>query len=369
MTATTAAVAPAAPTLLAVMGASRSSVTLAWQPPAADGGAPVTGYQVELQAVTRAAVEVLGRDWLAVYDGPSLAATASMLQPGCTYLARTCARNAAGVGVFTPALRFTTAADAPLPPRLSECNVEAMVRGAGGRRRRGAAELPASGQRLRRRQARPSIWQAATPLPAAAWGRAHCRLRGNRRATGARSLSPRTTPHRPLLTHPLTPHLHTRLAQSALLKWEAPPHDGGAPVTGYRVEMRCSPTQPEGRAGGEGLAQDQSLALAPHFLTIYRLAAGRGEGGGQRGRGARAGAACHAQEAARPALAAGWGGSGIAARLQARLRRLRPRSGAAWTQPRASRSPTTSTRPPNTHPPQRPGAVCTGDRPRARDHV
>jgi hypothetical protein len=44
--ATTAATAPGSPVGLVVVGINRSSVTLAWQPPAHDGGSAVQAYQV-----------------------------------------------------------------------------------------------------------------------------------------------------------------------------------------------------------------------------------------------------------------------------------------------------------------------------------
>lgn len=128
--ATTAATSPSAPTALTVMGASRSSVTLAWQPPASSGGSPVVAYEVQLQAVTRAAREVLGDDWLIIYDGPSTATTFSALHPGCTYMARVCARNAAGRGPFTIAAQVVSAPDAPAAPLIPEAEVDSTVRGA-----------------------------------------------------------------------------------------------------------------------------------------------------------------------------------------------------------------------------------------------
>ncbi|KAI8476074.1 MAG: fibronectin type III [Monoraphidium minutum] len=180
--ATTAATAPSIPVGLAVMGVSQTSVTLAWQPPASSGGSPVTGYEVQLQAVTRAARDVLGDDWLIVYDGDSTATTFSALQPGCSYMARVSARNAAGSSPFSIAVQVTAAPDVPAPPALPDAEV------------------------------------------------------------GSTSL---------------------------LLKWLPPGHDGGSPLTGYRVEMRCSPSQAYGVLDESGVSPQHSLALTPHYLTIY----------------------------------------------------------------------------------------------------
>jgi hypothetical protein len=58
------------------------------------------------------------------------------------------------------------------------------------------------------------------------------------------------------------------LLQSLVLEWGPPPHDGGSALTSYRVEMRCSPNHTPEQM--EGLHPEQTLALMPHFLTIYR---------------------------------------------------------------------------------------------------
>jgi titin len=54
--------------------------------------------------------------------------------------------------------------------------------------------------------------------------------------------------------------------QSLLLRWSAPQHDGGSQVTGYKVEMRCSPDASSSTAS---LGPQHSLAIPEHFLNIY----------------------------------------------------------------------------------------------------
>ncbi|GBF99904.1 hypothetical protein Rsub_12812 [Raphidocelis subcapitata] len=178
-TATTAATVPSTPVGLAVMGVNRTSVTLAWQPPAGDGGAPITGYQVQLQAVTRAARSELGAEWLIVYDGPSTATAFSALHAGCSYMARVSATNSAGASPFSAAVQFVTSPDVPAAPPVPDAEVDAT---------------------------------------------------------------------------------------SLLLRWDPPLHDGGAPVSSYRVEMRCSPHH---ASSDDDPGTPHSLALTPHFLTIY----------------------------------------------------------------------------------------------------
>ncbi|KAK9843498.1 hypothetical protein WJX81_006001 [Elliptochloris bilobata] len=85
----TAATAPGAPPAPALVGANRSSVTVAWAAPSADGGSAVVGYEVELQPKSAAAVQDgMPADWVLVYQGSSTACTLGGLRAGCTYRMR-----------------------------------------------------------------------------------------------------------------------------------------------------------------------------------------------------------------------------------------------------------------------------------------
>jgi hypothetical protein len=54
--------------------------------------------QVELQAVSRAAAEVMGTDWLKVFEGTATACGVMSLRPGCVYRLRVRSANSAGWG-------------------------------------------------------------------------------------------------------------------------------------------------------------------------------------------------------------------------------------------------------------------------------
>lgn len=191
--------------------------------------------QVQLQAKTKVAVQQLGADWLVIYDGPSTATTFSALQPGCQYMFRVAAANSAGQGQFCVPMQLTTAADAPMAPDPPEGKPSSTVREA-------AVRLWVSGII----DSSDVVYQCYALLH----GPYSCRL------------------------HDVQQHLSMScvvcpvLLQSLVLEWGPPPHDGGSPLTSYRVEMRCSPNHTPQTM--EGLHPEQTLALMPHFLTIYR---------------------------------------------------------------------------------------------------
>lgn len=64
----TAAAPPDSPSMPAVMGSNRTSVSIRWQPPEADGGSPVTSYEVELRPKTKAGLASMTDEWLTVYQ-------------------------------------------------------------------------------------------------------------------------------------------------------------------------------------------------------------------------------------------------------------------------------------------------------------
>jgi hypothetical protein len=89
---------------------------------------PRSLLQVQLLAKTKVAAAALGSDWVIIFDGAAVATTFSALQPGCEYMVRVAARNAAGQGSYSLPLRLTTASDVPLQPPMPEAEPAATVR-------------------------------------------------------------------------------------------------------------------------------------------------------------------------------------------------------------------------------------------------
>lgn len=50
------------------MGSNRTSVSIRWEAPEADGGSPVTSYQVELRPKSKAGLAGMTDEWLTVYQ-------------------------------------------------------------------------------------------------------------------------------------------------------------------------------------------------------------------------------------------------------------------------------------------------------------
>ena len=86
---------PGAPASLRLTAVQRDAVTLSWEPPDVDGGAPVTGYLVERCDATRG-----GAGWATVghTDAATTSYRATKLLEGGRYHFRVTAENAAGTG-------------------------------------------------------------------------------------------------------------------------------------------------------------------------------------------------------------------------------------------------------------------------------
>ena len=111
-TATTDAVLPGAPLTLNAAANGISQIDLSWSPPVFDGGAPLTGYQIEFSADS-------GSTWTVLRMNTGSTATTyahEMLPPGATRHYRVAAANRVGLGPVSNVASATTGATTPGAP-------------------------------------------------------------------------------------------------------------------------------------------------------------------------------------------------------------------------------------------------------------
>lgn len=108
LAATTVAAAPCQPARLSAAAEGSSSMSVTWQPPEVDNGAPVTAYHLEMQAARGA-----GSGWANVWQGSKLTHTVGGLLPGRKYSWRVRAANACGSGPWSEAVTASTAPAVP----------------------------------------------------------------------------------------------------------------------------------------------------------------------------------------------------------------------------------------------------------------
>ncbi|KAL0040936.1 hypothetical protein WJX79_010532 [Trebouxia sp. C0005] len=112
----TAAVPPDSPSAPTVLGSNRTSVSIRWDSPEADGGSAVTSYEVELRPKSKAGLAGMTDEWLTVYQGEATACTMGCLYAGCVYRVRIRAQNASGWGQYSVPCDVKAAAGVPHPP-------------------------------------------------------------------------------------------------------------------------------------------------------------------------------------------------------------------------------------------------------------
>lgn len=87
---------PGAPDAPLVEDIFADSCTVTWQPPASDGGAPITGYHLERRMVGQTL-------WIKVNKDPTADLSLKpTLEEGTEYEFRVAAENQAGIGPFSP---------------------------------------------------------------------------------------------------------------------------------------------------------------------------------------------------------------------------------------------------------------------------
>ena len=283
--ATTDPTVPDAPGNLTAAADGQSQIILVWSPPAYDGGARVTGYQVEVSTDS-------AETWTVLRANTGTVATSFVhpgLAPGSTRHYRVSAINSAGVGAASGVANATTEATLPGAP----ANLEAAADGPfainldwdepsydGG--------SPVTGYRIEVSTTRGVTWRTLeentgltvtsyshTDLPPATTR--HYRVS----AINAKGASlPSNTAH--ATTDADLPGAPTDLVAAAegtsriILEWNAPDYDGGASISGYRIEV----SEDEG-ASWDDLVEDTESNrtrythsdLAPASTRHYRVSA------------------------------------------------------------------------------------------------
>ncbi|MDE2781691.1 MAG: fibronectin type III domain-containing protein [Gemmatimonadota bacterium] len=237
---------PSAPTGLTAQAVGTSRIDLVWRAPANTGGARVLGYRVEASSDG-------GRTWRIIRSntGSRVAYYSHRnLQPGATWHYRVSAINAAGLGTASAVASATTEATIPGAPRHLSAVAD------------GTSEIDLSWQR-------PSSDGGAAVTGyrvevSANGGASWQTLVANTRSTSTTyshtGLAPATTRHYRVsainrvgvgstsgvanaTTDATVPDPPTGLTATATsptqidLAWTAPAYDGGASVTGYRIEV------------------------------------------------------------------------------------------------------------------------------------
>ena len=237
---------PSAPLDLRATPIGTSQINLTWSPPRNNGGAPVLGYRIEGSSDG-------GRTWRIIRSntGSTVGFYAHRgLQPASTWHYRVQAVNAAGLGAASNVARATTEATVPGAPRDLAAEAD------GTSRIDLAWEPPAtdggasiSGYRIE-----------VSDDGGRSWNTLVANTRSARTAYAHTGLAPASTRHYRVsainrvgtgnasgvasaTTDATVPDPPTGLTATAIsptqidLAWTAPGYDGGAPISGYRIEV------------------------------------------------------------------------------------------------------------------------------------
>ena len=238
--------APGAPVGLTARAVGTSRIDLSWSAPRSDGGAPILGYRIEASDDERKTWRIIRRNT----NSKGTTFSDVNLQPATRRYYRVAAINTAGTGPYSNFTSATTEATVPGTPRSLDAEADGTSRielswqpptRDGGSRITGYRievsedggtrwdDLVANSHNTRTTYVHTGLEPAT---------RRHYRVSAiNRIGVGRASrvvsaITDATVPDAP------TGLVATAVAPTQIdLFWAAPAYDGGAPVTGYRIEV------------------------------------------------------------------------------------------------------------------------------------
>ncbi len=269
--ATTDANAPDAPTSLSATASGNTRIDLQWTAPANDGGADITGYRIEWSADGNAP----WTDLVADTGSTTTSHSDTGLQPGQTRHYRVSAINSTGTGASSSGASATTAANAPDAPTSLSATASGTTRidlqwtapaNNGGQTITGykiewSADGNAPWTDVVANTSNTTTSYSDTGLQPGQTR--HYRVSAiNSAATGAPSSGASAT------TDAVAPDAPTSLSATASgptridLLWTAPANDGGADITGYKIEWSA-----DGNAPWTDLVANTGSATTSHSAT------------------------------------------------------------------------------------------------------
>ena len=287
---------PGAPRNLRAAADGSSVIELEWDPPLSDGGAPITGYEIEVSSDA-------GGTWTQLIANTRSTTTAyrhRSLAPGTTRHYRIAAINSDGPGRFSNVAGATTSGSVPNAPR----NLRAAAQGGSAIELDWLAPITGSGDvvagyRIEVRATRTGRWSVlASNTRSRATSYTHRGLSAGvtryyrvsaiigGRAGSSSNVASATTE----LSVPDAPRALRAVPggsflgrEQIVLTWSRPGSDGGAAIEGYRIEVSET-----GMSGwtvleantGRTLTRYTHEGLSPGTTHHYRVAAVNGEGTG-----------------------------------------------------------------------------------------
>ncbi len=271
---------PRAPTSLSAVASGESQIRLSWAPPSDDGGARIVGYRIDVSTTGGSSWTVLSGNTGSI----STSYTHSNLPPGSRRSYRVAAINSQGRGAYSNTATATTRAAVPDAPT----NLTATASGRTQVNLSWRGPLVDGGARITGYRVEVSL-TGGSPWTVLA-------SRATSTTYTHRGLSPASTRHYRVsatnsvgtgdasnvataTTDATVPSAPVRLSARANgqnqidLTWTAPSSDGGAPITGYRIESspNGSTWTPLRSNTGSNATSFSHTGLAPATKRYYRV--------------------------------------------------------------------------------------------------